>query len=189
MLPVHSAPPATRRAYRRREVLIGAAGALGLALITETASACSSTEAPPPVDPLQAQADLADADSSLARAAASAAPPAQVPALTQVASERSQHSRALLEEIARAAGRTLPDTDSTGSSATSAAASAAPTAAPNATPPPALADVVTALRKSADSAAGLASTLTGYRAGLLGSIAASCTTSATVGLDIPKPAS
>jgi predicted component of type VI protein secretion system len=185
MLPVHSAPPATRRAYRRREVLIGAAGALGLALITETASACSSTEAPPPVDPLQAQADLADADSSLARAAASAAPPAQVPALTQVASERSQHSRALLEEIARAAGRTLPDTDSTGSSATSAA----PTAAPNATPPPALADVVTALRKSADSAAGLASTLTGYRAGLLGSIAASCTTSATVGLDIPKPAS
>ena len=39
-----------------------------------------------------------------------------------------------------------------------------------------------------DSATALASTLTGYRAGLLGSIAASCTTSATVGLDIPKPA-
>lgn len=180
---MHSAPPAASRAYRRREVLIGAAGVLGLALIAETASACDSEPAPPAIDPLQVQADLADADSALARAAASAAPPVQVPALTQVASERSQHSRALLEEIARAAGRTLANTDATETSATTT-----PSAAPNPAPPPSLADVVTALGKSADSATALASTLTGYRAGLLGSIAASCTTSATVGLDIPKPA-
>jgi hypothetical protein len=184
---VHSAPPAASRAYRRREVLIGAAGVLGLALIAETASACGSAPAPPAIDPLQAQADLADADSALARAAASAAPPAQVPALTQVASERSQHSRALLEEIARAAGRTLPNTDATETSV-STTPSVAPATAPNPAPPPSLADVVSALGKSADSATALASTLTGYRAGLLGSIAASCTTSATVGLDIPKPA-
>jgi hypothetical protein len=182
---VHSAPPVVSRAFRRREVLIGAAGVLGLALMAETASACGSEAPPPPVDPLQAQADLADADSALAGAAASAAPPAQVAALTQVASERSQHSRALIEEIARAAGRTVPAGDSTGTSAT---AGTSPAAAPNPNPPPSLNDVVAALHKSADSATALATTLSGFRAGLLGSIAASCTTSYLVGLDIPKPA-
>jgi hypothetical protein len=182
---VHSAPPALSRVFRRREVLIGAVGVIGLALMAETASACGSEAPPPPVDPLQAQAALADADSALASAAATAAPPAQAPALTQVASERSQHSRALIEEIARAAGRTVPASDSTGTSATT---STSPAASPNPTPPPSLNDVVAALRKSADSATALATTLTGYRAGLLGSIAASCTTSYLVGLDIPKPA-
>jgi hypothetical protein len=182
---VHSAPPALSRVFRRREVLVGAVGVIGLALMAETASACGSEAPPPPVDPLQAQAALADADSALASAAATAAPPAQAPALTQVASERSQHSRALIEEIARAAGRTVPASDSTGTSATT---STSPAASPNPTPPPSLNDVVAALRKSADSATALATTLTGYRAGLLGSIAASCTTSYLVGLDIPKPA-
>lgn len=185
---MHSAPPALSRVFRRREVLIGAVGVIGLALMAETASACGSEAPPPPVDPLQAQAALADADSALASAAATAAPPAQAPALTQVASERSQHSRALIEEIARAAGRTVPASDSTGTSATSATTSTSPAASPNPTPPPSLNDVVAALRKSADSATALATTLTGYRAGLLGSIAASCTTSYLVGLDIPKPA-
>jgi hypothetical protein len=45
-----------------------------------------------------------------------------------------------------------------------------------------VADVVTSLRASADSAAKLASTSSGYRAGLLGSIAASCTASFSVTL-------
>jgi hypothetical protein len=41
---------------------------------------------------------------------------------------------------------------------------------------------VGALRKSADSAAELVPSLSGYRAGLLGSIAASCTAAFTVAL-------
>jgi len=48
--------------------------------------------------------------------------------------------------------------------------------------PPPLADVVRSLRASADSARQLAGTSSGYRAGLLGSIAASCTASYTVAL-------
>jgi hypothetical protein len=42
--------------------------------------------------------------------------------------------------------------------------------------------VVRSLRASADSARQLAGTSSGYRAGLLGSIAASCTASYTVAL-------
>ena len=43
-------------------------------------------------------------------------------------------------------------------------------------------DVAEALRKSAESATKLVPTLSGYRAGLMGSIAAACTASYTVGL-------
>ena len=182
---MHSPPPVAHRTIRRRDVLVGAAGIVGLAIVAGTASACGSDTAPPPVDPLQSQADLADADSAMARAAAAGAPPALVAALTQVASERAQHSRALIEEIARAAGHEAPT--STESSSASAA-STSPTTSAVAAPPPAVAEVIGALKQSAASATSLASTLTGYRAGLLGSIAASCTTSFTVGFDVPKPA-
>ena len=43
-------------------------------------------------------------------------------------------------------------------------------------------EVIGALRQSADTAAQLAATQSGYRAGLLGSIAASCTAAYTVAL-------
>jgi hypothetical protein len=49
-----------------------------------------------------------------------------------------------------------------------------------------VADVVAALRSSADSATKLAPTLSGYRAGLMGSIAASCVTAYTVALPSGK---
>lgn len=179
---MHSASPATGRAIGRREVLMGAAGILGLVLVAEAASACATDAPPPPVDPLLAQADLASADSELARAAATAAPPALVPALTQVVSERAQHARALTEEVARLAGGPVTTTE------TSSTTSASPTTSAAATPPPSVDDVVAALKKSADSATALATTLTGYRAGLLGSIAASCTTSYVVGLPVGAPA-
>lgn len=42
--------------------------------------------------------------------------------------------------------------------------------------------MVAALRRSADSAAALVPGLSGYRAGLMGSIAAACTAAYTVGL-------
>jgi hypothetical protein len=144
------------------------------ALLGAASTACG-TNPPPEPDPLIQQAELARHDSELAAAAAKAAPPALAPALTEVAAERGRHATALTEEIARVAGK--PAATTTTTSATTSAAAA---------PPPAVADVVTALRSSADSATTLAPTLTGYRAGLLGSIAASCVTAYTVALPSGK---
>jgi hypothetical protein len=92
-----------------------------------------------------------------------------------VASERSAHAQALSDELVRIAG------------------TKAPTATPTTTTvPPAKAptteDVIAALRQSADAAGQLAATQSGYRAGLLGSIAASCTAAYTVALVPPKAA-
>ena len=176
-------PSADSGILRRRDVLLGfGRGAAGLALLSVTAAACGS--APPEIDPLQAQLDLATADSDMARAATAAAAPPLVPALTQIASERADHARALAVEIARAAGAALAHDDGR------------PHRPRRPRPRPApphhrrrVKDVIAALRRSADSAAKLASTQSGYRAGLLGSISASCTASYTVGLNAPKAAS
>jgi hypothetical protein len=157
----------------RRRVLIGAAA---LAALGATAYGCGSRKTPQPED-LQPQVDLARRDSQMARAAATAAGPFYAPLLNVVADEREMHAKALSEEIARAAGKT-------------AAASSPPAASASAgaSPPPARTDVIAALRESADSAAKLAADLSGYRAGLLGSIAACCTTSVTVPLALKEPA-
>ena len=58
----------------------------------------------------------------------------------------------------------------------------APTTSAAAAPPPTLSDVINSLRGSAASASHLAMTSSGYRAGLLGSIAAACTASFSVAL-------
>ena len=89
-----------------------------------------------------------------------------------MAAERSRHATALIEEIARAARKPTPTSSESASPTTSAAAA----------PPPSVDEVVTTLRSSAESATKLAPTLSGYRAGLLGSIAASCTALYTVAL-------
>jgi hypothetical protein len=155
-------------AISRRRLLLGAAA---LAAIGASASACGTSEQPQP-DELIAELDLAQRDSGMARAAATAAGPFYTPLLNVVADERAAHAKALADEIARAANGTTT--------------SSAP-AAPPAVAPPSRTQVVTALRESADSAAKLAAQLSGYRAGLLGSIAASCTTSATVPLALKEP--
>jgi hypothetical protein len=142
------------------------------ALLGAASTACGPNPPPEP-DPLEQQAELARHDSELAAAAAKAAPPVLAPALTEVAAERGRHATALDEEIARLAGKPATTT----STVTTSAAVA---------PPPAVADVVAALRSSADSATTLAPTLTGYRAGLLGSIAASCVTAYAVALPSEK---
>ena len=173
-MPHASAGPAS---LRRRDLLLGLGrGAAGLALLAVTASACGSP--PPQVDDLQAQLDLANDDTELARTAATGATGPLVPALTQIASERAEHARALAREIARAAGQPEPTATTTTTTTTTATTVAAP--------PPAVQDVVAALRRSADSATQLAATQSGYRAGLLGSIAASCTASFAVVLNTPK---
>lgn len=163
-------------------MLIGAGrGIAAVALLGQTVSACASSPTPPAVEDLKAQLELAERDSQTARDAAAAANPVAAPALAEVASERSEHARALAEEIARAAGepvQTRTETATTTTTTTSAQAG----------PPPSVRDVINALRESADSATALAAELSGYRAGLLGSIAASCTASYQVALVFREPA-
>jgi hypothetical protein len=162
--------PSAQPTVNRRSVLVGAAA---LALVGATAAACGPPPPPPELDDLVAQLDRARSDSQLAGAAAAAAPPRIAPALMTVASERSAHARALEDEIARTAGEATPTPTTTG---------AAPAQAPTTH------DVIGALRASADSAAQLAAKLSGYKAGLLGSIAAACTAAHTVALATPEPA-
>ncbi len=157
--------------FSRRQVLAGGAA---LAAFGLTGSACSSPPAPPPVDELESQLKLARHDSELATAAAAGAATPVSAALTEVASERTQHAQALATEIARLAVNPT--------STTSQTTSPPPTTSAAAAPPPALSDVINSLRGSAASASHLAMTSSGYRAGLLGSIAAACTAAYSVAL-------
>jgi len=172
-LPGGAAPALTRR----RVLADGGRGLLALALAGATVTACGSNKPPEP-DPLEAELAAARSDSDLAAAAAKAAKPALAPALNEVAAERGRHAAALLEELSRAAGKPIP---------TSMSPSASPTPDKPA-PPPTLRDVSAALRKSAERASALVPSLSGYRAGLVGSIAAACVASFTVGLPAePSP--
>lgn len=154
---------------RRRALVDGGRGLLALAFVGTVATACGVGEPPAP-DPLEAELEAARHDSELAAAAAKGAK-RLAPALNEIAAERARHATALVEELARAAGTPTPTTSETPTSTTSAPAK-----------PPTVRDVTDALRKSADSATKLVPTLSGYRAGLMGSIAAACTASFTVGL-------
>ena len=156
----------------RRRVL--ALAFLGPALGSATLACGRSGPTEP--DPLEDQLTAARRDSEMAAAAAKAAAPGFAPGLSVVAAERARHATALVEELARAAGKPTPSAEE------AAATSAAPTPTAKPAPPPSVADVAKALRESAGSAAKLAPTLSGYRAGLMGSIAAACATSAAIGL-------
>ena len=165
--------PSPPPSVSRRQMLFGAAA---LALLGSTAAACGSPPPPPEVDELAAQLDRARADSKLATDAAVATPPPPTAqALTAVASERAAHARALSDELVRIVGKDAPTTTATSTTAQPAKA-------------PTTEEVIAALRQSADSAGQLAAKQSGYRAGLLGSIAASCTAAYTVALVPPKAA-
>lgn len=167
--------PGTVPVVSRRRMLAGSAA---LAALGITAAACGTQPAQPPEpDPLLEQLSLAQHDSELAAAAASGESSAVAAALQQVATERAEHAKALATEIDRVAG-----TATSTSSSTIATTSGPPQATGTPGTPPTLPDVVNSLRASATSARRQASTLSGYRAGLLGSIAASCTAAYTVGL-------
>jgi hypothetical protein len=165
----------------RRGVLAGGAALAALGVVL---SACGeSGPKAPPVEELLGPLDQARRDSTLAGAAAAAVgnPPQIAAALTVVATQRAAHARALATEIARAAGKFTSSTSET------ASASPTDTAAPPPPPPPPVADVVNSLRASAESASRLVATTSGYRAGLLGSIAASCTAAYSVALVVGGP--
>lgn len=149
-----------------------------MAVFGAVSAACGSPPQPD-IDDLQSQLALARGDSELATAAAAAAtPPPTASALATVAAERAEHAQALATEIARVTGRPT-------SSATETPATNATGAQPAS--PPSVSDVLAALRASAGSAATLATTSSGYRAGLLGSIAAACTAAETVALNLGAP--
>lgn len=169
-----SAVPVTNR----RGVLAGAAA---LAAFGVVASACGeSPPKPPAVENLLGPLDQARKDSALAGAAAAAVgvAPQIAAALTVVATQRAAHARALSTEIARAAGKLTSS-----SSETTPPSTSSPQAEPGPPPPPPpVSDVINSLRASAESASRLVTTESGYRSGLLASIAASCTASYQVAL-------
>jgi hypothetical protein len=169
---VPSAVPATNR----RGVLAGGAALAALGVVV---SACGeSPPKTPAVEELLGPLEQARRDSALAGAAAAAVgnPPQVAAALTVVATQRAAHARALSAEISRAAGKLT----SSSSETTTTPSPTQPAAPPP--PPPPLAAVIDSLKASAESASRLVATSSGYRAGLLGSIAASCTASYTVAL-------
>ncbi len=156
------------------------AGGAALAVLGVGVSACSqSPPKPPAVEELLGPLDQARRDSAVASAAATAIgiAPQVAAALTVVATQRGAHARALSTEISRVANKATSSTSEPAGSSPSPTGAAAP-------PPPPLpvSDVIDALRASAESASRLVATSSGYRAGLLASIAASCTASYTVAL-------
>jgi hypothetical protein len=142
------------------------------------AAACGEPPPKPPaVEELLGPLDQARRDTALASAASEAvgSPPQIAAALTVVATQRAAHARALATEIARAAGKLTASLNETTTPSPTAQAAAPP-------PPPPISDVIDSLRASADSASRLVASSSGYRAGLLASIAASCTASYLVAL-------
>ncbi|OSC42299.1 hypothetical protein [Mycobacterium decipiens] len=171
------AVPVTNWLTNRRRVL--ASGAV-LAALGVVGSACGeSAPKTPAVEELITPLDQARHDGALAAAAAGAIgiPPQVAAALTVVATQRTAHARALATEIARAAGKLASATSETSSSSPSPTDPASPPP-----PPPPVSDVIDSLRTSAEEASRLVTKSSGYRAGLLASIAASCTASYTVAL-------
>lgn len=152
-----------RRTVLRGGLLTGAAlagaGALGV-------SGCSTgpTEEQLTAERLVPLARAALADERNARALA-ATEPAYAGALAIVADQRADHARALREEITRLDRDVASTIDDTGEAGTSG--SPAPPA------PPSLVALRSSLEQSAGEARDVAISLTGYPAGLVGSVAAS----------------
>jgi hypothetical protein len=144
--------------HGRRDVL--RAGVLLLPLAA--AVSCTEPEQPPPPDPLVDLAARARSDAATAAAVVKAVPALAGPA-QQVADARGEHATALQKEVDRA----RPPVSST---------KAAP---PSATKPPAGAAgarkaLLDALSAAEQEAAKLVPSVERYRAGLVGSVAASC---------------
>lgn len=144
---------------RRTALRVAGGAALGSTALP-LATGCTSSgddDTPAWVDALAGQAASARRDAANATAAIAVLPDL-AGALGVVASERAAHADALDAEIARAAG--APTTSATGTT---------PVAAP-----PGLEQLRADLATSQRDAGRLARTESGYRAGLLGSISASC---------------
>lgn len=153
-------PPLSRRAAIK---MTGTTVMLGAASATLAACDTGGEERAAAVDQLVDQADRARADAAAATAAIALVPDKSVQ-LTTISTERTAHAAELDAEITRAAG----------------AGPTTSTPAPATTAPSGLDAVRTSLTESARAAADLGRTMTGYRAGLLASVSASCTAQVAV---------
>lgn len=149
-------------AWTRRSVLRVGAAACAAAMLT---AACASDEPEPP-DPLEAPADRAARDAATITAAIAVFPD-RAGALETMAAERRAHAEALTAEVERL--RPAPTTTSSA-------------VEPPAVEPPTLDDVRAGLIAAAEEAANLVPAVSGYRCGLLGSIAAACHTQVAIAL-------
>ncbi|MGV9712420.1 hypothetical protein ACWDTI_17360 [Gordonia sp. NPDC003424] len=174
--------PLTRRAVLRGG-LVAAAGTVALPAI----AACDRGPTPEQVTAaaLLPMADAALAD-QLAAQQLSPQEPEYSAALTVIATQRGDHARALREEITRLDQRTADRIATPGSA--SGTASATPSADASAAPPvtsptpTTVSGLRAALGVSARNAGDAAVSLSGYPAGLAGSISASVTTMVEVQL-------
>ncbi|WP_327100972.1 hypothetical protein OIE68_20580 [Nocardia vinacea] len=165
---------------RRTALRLAGGTTVGVLAVGAVAGCTDKTVYQP--DPLAAQENLARADAAAATAAIAVTPQRHA-ALTAIANERTAHADALRAEINRAIGVYGDGTTPTHrtrevtppASGTSPAASGAST-----TTPPSIDELRTRLAKSQQSAGDLARTQSGYRAGLLASISASCAAQAGV---------
>ncbi|MFD3702977.1 hypothetical protein ACFWUP_07500 [Nocardia sp. NPDC058658] len=171
--------------WRRRTLLrLAGASAIGIPAIA-TLAACAEDDTVHAPDPLAAQEVLARADAAAATAAIALAPQSNA-ALNTIATERTAHADALRTEIDRVIGvygdgttpvrrtgaLTVPGPDGSPVPAAEVeTVSAQPTT---------VAQLRDQLVRSQQSAAELARTESGYRAGLLASISAACATQAGV---------
>lgn len=138
-------------------------GAVAVGPVAVGTAACTETpEEPPPPDPLVELAERARADATTATAVASAVP-ALAAAAGEVAAARGEHASALRAEV----DRERPPASST---------SPKPPAGeqPPADQASARTLLVEALASAQQQAADLVASLPTYRAGLVGSVAASC---------------
>ncbi|MFB7875309.1 hypothetical protein ACFC06_08645 [Nocardia sp. NPDC056064] len=178
--------PTTESAVWRRRTVFRLAGASVLAVpVVATLAACAEDDTVHAPDPLAAQEVLARADAAAATAAIALAPQSSA-ALNTVATERTAHADALRAEIDRVIGVygdgttpvhrtgtvTVPGADGARVPAAEVEAAAAR--------PGTVAQLRDQLLRSQQSAAALARTESGYRAGLLASISAACATEAGV---------
>ncbi|MFC6012720.1 hypothetical protein [Nocardia lasii] len=185
VIPAHRVSSSAGANWRRRAVLrLVGASAIGLPAVAALA-ACAEDDTVHAPDPLAAQEVLARADAAAATAAIALAPQSNA-ALTTIATERTAHADALRTEIARVVGVygdgttpvrrtgevTVPGPDGAPVPATQVETASAQ--------PSTVAQVRDQLIRSQQSAAELARTESGYRAGLLASISAACATQAGV---------
>ncbi|APB00331.1 hypothetical protein NS506_06295 [Nocardia seriolae] len=168
--PPGSTPSPASAVNRRAALRLAGGGALAVAAVGALA-ACTKDETPAAPDPLLALESSALAETAAANAAI-ATMPERAGALKVIADQRTAHAQALRTEIDRAIGVY-------GDGTTPGRRTPPPTAVSVITPV-SLTDLRSNLQNSQRAAADLAVTLSGYRAGLLSSISASCATHAGV---------
>jgi hypothetical protein len=150
----------------RREVLRTGALATIVVSLAPVAASCTDPPPPPAPDPLAELAARARTDAAAARTIASAVPDLASGA-TQVATARGAHALSLQREV----DRERPPRTST---ASAPSASTGPGPADPADPGTARTTLLDALIAAERQAAELVTVVPRYRAGLLGSVAASC---------------